>query len=160
MKFLVGLATGIVLGAAGAVAYSIRTGTDLRESFEGVRSDLEKRDFDALSTRLESGLSELQAVMDERLNQIKASTATAIDEANKAIEEGRAKAASASGDSGNGIAQVADEASDAADSAVATAESVFADAAEGATAFASDAADTVEDALDVAADSWERPQEG
>jgi hypothetical protein len=37
---------------------------------------------------------------------------------------------------------------------------VFADAAEGATAFASDAADTVEDALDVAADSWERPQEG
>ena len=31
MKFIVGLATGIVLGAAGAVAYSVKSGQDLRE---------------------------------------------------------------------------------------------------------------------------------
>jgi gas vesicle protein len=171
MKFLVGLATGIVLGAAGAVAYSIKTGTDLRESLEGVRADLEKRDLDALSARFESGLSELQAVMDERLNQIKASTASAIEEANRAIEDGRAAVASAAGDSANGVADMAAEAGDAADSAATTAESVFSDASEGATAFATEAADAagdladgaagaVEETLDVAADTLEETREG
>jgi len=76
MKFIVGLATGIVIGAAGAVAYSVKSGQDLRETFEGVRSDIQKGDFDALGSRLEKGFNDMQAQLDERIGQIRASTAT------------------------------------------------------------------------------------
>ena len=72
MKFILGLLTGIVLGAIGAVLYSVSTGRDLREEYEGIRDDITRRDFDALSSRLEERANELQATLQERVNQIAA----------------------------------------------------------------------------------------
>ena len=141
MKFIVGLATGIVLGAAGAVAYSVKSGQDLRELYQGVRSDIEKGDLDALGARFESGIADLQAQMEERINQVKATAATAIDDANKAVDEARAQAASTADRSGNGFAHAADTAADAAESAVATASDAASDAAAAATDAVSDATD-------------------
>jgi gas vesicle protein len=69
MKFIVGLLTGLVLGAAAAVAYSVQSGRDLREAFEQVRSELEDRDLDALGARLEARFSEMQARLEERIGQ-------------------------------------------------------------------------------------------
>ena len=37
MKFILGLFIGAVLGAIGAVMYSVSTGRDLREEYAGVR---------------------------------------------------------------------------------------------------------------------------
>ena len=47
MKFILGLLTGLVLGAVGAVAYSVPTGRDLREEYAGIRGDIDT----ATSTR-------------------------------------------------------------------------------------------------------------
>jgi gas vesicle protein len=148
MKFIVGLATGMVLGAAGAVAYSVKSGQDLREAYQSVRSDIEKGDLDALGARFESGFAELQALMEERINQVKASTASAIDDANKAIDEARAQAAATAERSGNGFAHVADEAAAASESAISTAS----DAADTATDAATDAVANTRDAIEGVAD--------
>ena len=71
MKFLVGLFTGLILGAAGAVAYSVKSGRDLRESFEEVRADLNRRDTDALGARLEARVTEIQTRLEERIAQVR-----------------------------------------------------------------------------------------
>ena len=141
MKFIVGLASGIVLGAAGAVAYSLRTGQDLREVYKGVRSDIEKGDLDALGSRLESGFAELQAVVEERMNQVKASTAAAIDEANRTIVEARAQAAAAAD-------QASSDAAAATDDIASSTGSAASDAADAAADAASDAGDAIEASLD------------
>jgi len=82
MKFILGLLMGLVLGAVGTVAYSLQTGRDLREAFDEVRSDLDRRDFDALGSRLEARVSELQTRLEERIAQVRdnaASEAADID---------------------------------------------------------------------------------
>jgi gas vesicle protein len=71
MKFILGLLTGLVLGAVGTVAYSLQSGRDLREAFDEVRSDLDQRDFEALGTRLEARVSELQTRLEERIAQVR-----------------------------------------------------------------------------------------
>ncbi len=109
MKFIVGLATGIVLGAAGAVAYSVKSGQDLRGVYESVRSDIEKGDFDALGARLESGFAELQAVLEVRMAQVRESTAAAIEEATKAIDEARAQASEAGTTASDVVVDTADD---------------------------------------------------
>lgn len=95
MKFILGLLTGLVLGAVGTVAYSLQTGRDLREAFEEVRSDLDRRDFDALGSRLEARVSELQARLEERIAQVREhvpTTAGDIDVDPLAAEAGAAVA--------------------------------------------------------------------
>ena len=66
MKFIVGLLSGLVLGAVGAVAYSVSTGRDLREEYAQLRGDIDNRDFDALGNRLEQRFNELQGMLQER----------------------------------------------------------------------------------------------
>ncbi len=97
MKFILGLLTGLVLGAVGTVAYSLQTGRDLREAFEEVRSDLDRRDFDALGSRLEARVSELQTRLEERIAQVRDHAATTtgdididqtVAEAGAAVAEG------------------------------------------------------------------------
>jgi gas vesicle protein len=114
MKFIMGFLTGVIVGALGAVAYSVQTGRDLREEYEGVRSDLSKRDLDALSSRLESRVSEMQTILEERIGQVRDKATAAVDEA----RSGAADAADAAGEA----------AQDAADAAAET----MADAAEAA----------------------------
>ena len=69
MGFVMGLLTGLVFGAVGAVLYSVQTGRDLRDEFEQVRSDVQRRDFDALGGRLEERFKELQGSLEERIGQ-------------------------------------------------------------------------------------------
>jgi gas vesicle protein len=84
MKFVVGFLAGLVVGAVGAVAYSVQTGRDLREAFEEVRSDLSRRDLDALGTRLEGRVTEMQAQLEARIAQVREKAAAAADEARAA----------------------------------------------------------------------------
>ncbi len=81
MKFIVGLLAGTVLGAVAAVAYSVQTGRDLREEYEGVRSDLSRRDLDALGARLESRVTELQSVLETRMSEVRERASSAMHEA-------------------------------------------------------------------------------
>jgi hypothetical protein len=96
MKFILGLLTGLVLGAAGAVAYSVRSGRDLREAFEQVRSELEDRDLDALGARLEARFSEMQARLEERIGQARERATTATGD--EPVEAGEATAETADED--------------------------------------------------------------
>ena len=64
MKFIVGVATGIVLGIAGAIAYSFKSDRDLREVFETTKSDIENADFDEMGKQLEARISEMQATLE------------------------------------------------------------------------------------------------
>ncbi len=112
MKFIVGFLAGLVVGAIGAVAYSVQSGRDLREAYQDVRDDLSKRDIDALGARLESRVTEMQAQLETRITQVR-------EKASAAVEEARS---------------TADATSDAADEAVAEAAEkleVVADTAEG-----------------------------
>ncbi len=63
MKFFVGLAAGAAL-AAGAW-YALKDPA-MREAVEGVRGDLEARDYAALQARLDSGLAEVRRQVEER----------------------------------------------------------------------------------------------
>lgn len=96
MKFIVGLLAGLVLGAVAAVAYSVQTGRDLREEFEGVRSDLSRRDLDALGARLESRVTELQAVLETRMSEVRERASAAMHEADVAADTAEAAEAAAS----------------------------------------------------------------
>jgi gas vesicle protein len=96
VKFILGLLTGLVLGAVAAVMYSVQTGRDLREEFEGVRSDLSRRDLDALGARLESRVTELQAVLETRMSEVRERAGAALHEADVAAETAAAAEAAAS----------------------------------------------------------------
>lgn len=87
MKFIFGLLTGIVLGAVGAVAYSMRTGRDLRDALDDVRADLNSRDLDALGSRLEARFNEMQAQIESRISQVRERAETAGGNAGEAAEE-------------------------------------------------------------------------
>ena len=110
MKFVIGFLGGLVVGAVGAVAYSVQTGKDLREIVDEVRSDLSKRDLDALGARLETRVSEMQKELESRIAAVKEKASAAVDEASPAIHSGIA--ADAAGDTAD--AAVAD-ATDAAE---------------------------------------------
>lgn len=80
MRFIFGLLTGLVIGAAGAVFYSVQTGRDLREEFERVRSDIQARDLDALGGRLEERLKDLQSSLEQRFADSGQASIRVVDE--------------------------------------------------------------------------------
>src|SRR5512139_4273601 len=92
MKFIFGLLIGLVLGAVGAVAYSIQTGRDLREAFDEVRSDLGRGDLDALGARLGSRVAEMQAQLESRISEVRDRPNIAVDDATPVIHTAIAKA--------------------------------------------------------------------
>jgi gas vesicle protein len=69
-RFVLGLVTGVVVGVAAATISSSESGQDIRVEFERIRSDIEKRDFEALGTHLEERFKELQANLEERFAQM------------------------------------------------------------------------------------------
>jgi len=92
MKFAFGFLSGMVVGAAGAVLYSVKTGRDLREEYEQIRSDIQGRDMDALGSLLESRFKELQSMVEERIAQAREAAgsqaeADALDEAATQVAE-------------------------------------------------------------------------
>lgn len=86
MKFIVGFLGGLVVGAAGAVAYSMQTGRDLREVVDEVRSDLSRHDLDALGARLEGRVAEMQKELEDRIAQVREKTTAGVEEASPAIQ--------------------------------------------------------------------------
>jgi gas vesicle protein len=87
MKFILGLLTGTVIGAVGAVAYSMQTGRDLRDAIDDVRADLNSRDLDALGSRLEVRFNEMQAQIESRIGQVRERAEAAAGNAGEAVEE-------------------------------------------------------------------------
>jgi gas vesicle protein len=73
MKFAFGFLAGIVVGFAAAVAYSVQTDRDLREEYAGARDDISKGDFDALGARLEARFTEMQGMVETRVNAMRGS---------------------------------------------------------------------------------------
>lgn len=108
MKFIIGFLSGMVVGAAGAVAYSVQTGRDLREVADEIRSDLSKRDLDALGARLEGSVSDLQ-------NQLSGLIAAVNDRATAVTD--RTDGIGSAGDAIDGAVDAADEVADAAEGA-------------------------------------------
>jgi gas vesicle protein len=80
MKWAFGFLTGIIVGFAAAVAYSVQTDRDLREEYAGARSDISKGDFDALGARLEARVAEMQSMVEARVNQMRGSDAAEMTE--------------------------------------------------------------------------------
>jgi gas vesicle protein len=108
--FIMGLLTGLVVGAVGAVFYSIQTGRDLRDEFEEVRTQVQKGDFEALSSLVEDRFKELQTGLDERLAQFREAASKAADDAASTAREAGSAAKDAAKD-------VADEAKASRDDA-------------------------------------------
>jgi gas vesicle protein len=116
MKLVVGFLSGLVIGAVGAVAYSVQSGRDLREAFEEVRSDLSKRDLDALGARLESRVTEMQAQLETRITQVRERAASVMDEATPVVTDAIDDAGDKAGSAVEGAAAVVeDAAADAGD---------------------------------------------
>ncbi len=86
MKFILGLLTGLVLGAVGAVAYSMQSGRDLRDALDDVRADLGSRDLDALGSRLEARFAEMQAQIEARIGQVRERAEAAAGDVAEAAE--------------------------------------------------------------------------
>ena len=81
LRFVIGLVTGVAIGAAAATAVSGQSGEDLRAEFDRIRADIEKRDFDALGAHLEDRFKELQASLEEKFAEADAAADAAADSA-------------------------------------------------------------------------------
>ncbi len=106
MKVVVGFLSGLVIGAVGAVAYSVQTGRDLREVFEEVRSEISKGDLDALGARVESAVAEMQVQLDTRIAQVRDLTASVSGDAGDVAGD----LAAAADDAAGTVADAADDA--------------------------------------------------
>lgn len=114
MKFVLGLLTGLVLGAVGAILYSVQTGRDLREAVDQVRSDLDNRDLDALGSRLEARFGLMQAQLEEKIGQAREKATSAVGQASDAAHSA---AEQASGAATEGADRAVDAATDGASKA-------------------------------------------
>src|SRR5262245_44621158 len=112
MKFILGLFVGAVLGAVGAVMYSVSTGRDLREEYAGVRDEVMRRDFESLSNRLEQRFGELQTTIQDRVTQMQ--SAGTNGSAGEAIDDVKDAASDAADDAAKAVGDAADAVEDAA----------------------------------------------
>jgi gas vesicle protein len=143
MKFVTGLLTGVALGAAGAVYYSVKSGRDLRSMYEEIRAEVDAGNYEALGQRVERGFTELQAEIEDRVNQVRTGAQSALDQVKDNAED------------------VADDASDALDEADpdelgADAESIVDDATDAVDSVGDAVGDTASDVADAASDAWNR----
>jgi gas vesicle protein len=112
MKFIVGFLAGLVVGAMGAVAYSVQSGRDLREAYQEVREDLSKRDLDALGARLENRVTEMQAQLETRIAQVREKASAAVEDARSTADATVEAADDAAADATEQLEVVADTAKD------------------------------------------------
>lgn len=92
MRFFIGLITGVIVGAAAANISTGQSGDEIRREFERIRSDIEKRDFDALGSHLEDRFAQLQTNLEEKFASAEKATADAAEEAAEAAQEATAEA--------------------------------------------------------------------
>ena len=93
-RFIIGLVTGVAIGAAAASMSQGQSGQDLRAEFDRFRNDLQQGDFDAFSARLESRLKELQTSLEARFTEFQA----AVEDAEEAAEDAEEAAEEAAED--------------------------------------------------------------
>jgi gas vesicle protein len=86
LRFIFGLVAGVAIGAAATAVSQGQSGQDLRVEFERIRSDIEKRDFDALGAHLEERFKELQSSLEERFAEADEAAEDAEDAAEDAEE--------------------------------------------------------------------------
>ena len=138
MKFVTGLLTGLALGAAGAVYYSVKSDRDLRAMYEEIRSEVDAGNYEALGQRVERGFSDLQAEIEKRVNQVQSGAQSALDQVKDTADDAADTLDEADpNDLGADVDAIADDATDALDSFGGAVE----DVAEGATDAASEQVD-------------------
>ena len=143
MKFVTGLLTGLALGAAGAVYYSVKSGRDLRSMYEEIRAEVDAGNYEALGQRVERGFTELQAEIEDRVNQVRSGAQSALDQVKDNADD------------------VVSDATDTLDEADpddlgADAESLVDDATDAVDSAADAVGDTASDVADTASDAWNR----
>lgn len=104
-RFILGLVTGVIVGVAATTLGSGQGGIDLRAEFERVRSDIEKRDFEALGAHLEERFKELQAYLEDRYAQ----AAGAVEEDVSEVEEAAEKAVDEMAEGAEDVAEAVEE---------------------------------------------------
>jgi gas vesicle protein len=92
MRFILGMITGVVVGAATATYAASQQGQDLRGEFDRIRADIQQRDFDALGVHLEDRFKELQTNLEERFAETE-EAAEGAEEAAEQAEEAAEEAA-------------------------------------------------------------------
>jgi gas vesicle protein len=95
MRFILGAVAGFAAGMAASTLSSGKLGRDLRDELEGIRADLEKRDFEAVGGRLEARFKDLQASLEQRLAQAGDAVADAAEDASEPLESAADDAAAA-----------------------------------------------------------------
>ena len=98
MRFILGAVAGFAAGMAASTLSSGKLGRDLRDELEGIRADLEKRDFEAVGGRLEARFKDLQSSLEQRLAQAGDAVTDAAEEASEPLESAADDAASAAQD--------------------------------------------------------------
>ncbi len=95
MRFIIGAVAGFAVGMAASTMSSGKLGRELRDELEGIRADLEKRDFDAVGTRLEARFKDLQSSLEQRLAQAGDAATDVAEDASEIMESVADDAASA-----------------------------------------------------------------
>ena len=114
IRFVLGLVSGIAIGAAAANLSQSQSGQDIRAEFDRIRNDLQERNFDAVGTHLEERFKELQANLEERFAEVQEAAAGAAEEAaDDAAEE--------AADQSEAVVEAAEQAEEAAEEATAEA---------------------------------------
>lgn len=85
-RFVIGLVSGIAIGAAAATVSQGQSGQDLRAEFDRIRNDLQDGNYDALGAHLEERFKELQASLEERFAEVQESAAEMAEETEEAEE--------------------------------------------------------------------------
>ena len=85
-RFVLGLVSGIAIGAAAASLSQGQSGQDLRAEFDRIRSDLQDGNFDALGAHLEERFKELQANLEARFAEVEKAATEMAEEAEEAAE--------------------------------------------------------------------------
>jgi len=86
MRFYIGLATGVVMGALGAVAYSVATDTDLRQLFKQVQTELQNVDVEKIQASIQTGVADAQTQFDARMTEVRAATDSVVEKVSEAVE--------------------------------------------------------------------------
>ncbi len=87
-RFILGLVSGVAIGVAAATISAGDSGRDIRVEFERIRSDIEKRDFEALGSHLETRFKELQGALEERFSEVQKAADKIVEEAEQADAAG------------------------------------------------------------------------
>lgn len=87
MRFILGLVTGVAIGAAAATVAGGPSGKDIRRDIERIRRDLEKRDFDAAGAHIEKRFNELQSTLEAKFSPAGDSVKDAARDAEAALDE-------------------------------------------------------------------------